>query len=194
MKVPEAEFKAGAVSFENIPNYGQPEIAFAGRSNVGKSSLINSIVLRKNLAQISSNPGKTKQLNFYLIDNKWYLVDLPGFGFASVSKKQREDWQKVIFTYLEKRENLKLVCALCDSRHDPSEIDLGFWEWLEFHQKKFIIVLTKCDKISEEMISERIEQITTVVKNCSFFTEIISYSTISGLGRNKLWAVLKKHI
>ena len=177
---------------ESIPEIELPEIAFAGRSNVGKSSLLNSIVHRKNLARTSSTPGKTRQINFFIVENQWSFADLPGFGYAAVSKKDRANWLDLNYTYLEKRENLKLVCALIDSRHDPMETDLSFIEWLENHQRKFMIILTKCDKISTKLVAQRKEQLEGLVKNCFCCYEVLPYSSVKGTGRNELIGIIKK--
>ena len=131
MKIQNAEFIAGANEISNIPKYNYNEVAFTGRSNVGKSSLINTIVHRKNLAKVSANPGKTKQINLFLVDSTFILADLPGFGYAAVSKTERQSWKDMIYDYFTKREKLKLICCLVDSRHDPLDTDLALIEWLE---------------------------------------------------------------
>jgi GTP-binding protein len=194
MKNFNAEFVAGVTSATNLPKFNLPEFAFTGRSNVGKSSLLNCIVHRKNLAHTSSSPGKTQQINFYKIEEKWMLVDCPGFGFASVSKDKRNEWLKLIYYYLEKREKLKIVFALIDSRHDPLDSDLGIIEWLENNNKKFIIVLTKCDKLSQTQINERKAQLEELVANCTYCSEVLPFSAVTNLGRNDLLAIIKKSL
>jgi GTP-binding protein len=192
MKILNAEYITSATKSDELPAMKYPEIAFSGRSNVGKSSLLNSIVMRKNLARTSSNPGKTRQINFYLVDNKILLADLPGFGYAAVSKSQREDWVKLNMNYFEKRENLKLVCVLVDSRHEPMEKDLGLIELLEMYNKNYIIIMTKCDKIAETQIQQRKEQFEHVVKNCKYCLEALPYSVINGRGRKELMAIIDR--
>lgn len=192
MKYFDAEFIAGSVSSDSFPQATLPEVAFAGRSNVGKSSLINSIVARKNLAHVSSSPGKTRQINFYAIEQNWMLVDLPGYGFASVSKKERENWNNLIKNYFSNRSTLKLICLLIDSRHDPMDSDLAMIEWLENNRIKYLIVLTKTDKIKESEIKDRKAQLDEALQFCSFNIEVLPYSTISGLGRNELLAIIKR--
>ena len=193
MKPLNAEFIKSAAKSEQFPALKLPEVAFTGRSNVGKSSLINSIVLKKNLALTSSTPGKTKLINFFNVENRWSFADLPGFGYASVSKDLRAEWKKLSFDYLEKRDNLKLVAALIDSRHDPTEIDIGMIEWYENHSRKYLIVLTKCDKITEKFMLERKEQIENLVSQCSYCIEVLPYSSKTALGRNELMAIIKKN-
>lgn len=193
MKQLSAIFVKSAATAKDFPEINLPEIAFIGRSNVGKSSLINSIVLKKNLALVSSTPGKTKLINFFNVENKWSFADLPGFGFAAVSKGLREEWKKLNFSYLENRTNLKLIITLIDSRHDPTETDLGLMEWYEINNKKFLVVLTKCDKISDRIIIERQKQLQNVVSQCKNAVEVLPYSSKTNMGRDQLLAIIRKN-
>lgn len=193
MKQLNAEFIKSASKYEQFPKLNLPEIAFSGRSNVGKSSLINSIVLRRNLALVSSTPGKTKLINFFNVENKWSFADLPGFGFASVSKDQREVWKKLNFEYLEKRENLKLICALVDSRHDPTDTDLALIEWYENNNKKFLIIMTKIDKIGTKLLDERKVQLEGLISQCKNAIEVLQFSSKTYSGREELLAIIKKN-
>lgn len=193
MKQLNAEFIKSAAKPEQFPQIKLPEVAFSGRSNVGKSSLINSIVLKKNLALVSSTPGKTKLINFFNVENKWAFADLPGFGFAAVSKDQREEWRKLNFNYLEKRENLQLICALVDSRHDPTDTDLALIEWYENNNKKFLIILTKADKISTKLLEERKQQLDALISQCINAVEVLPYSSKTNLGRDQLLAIIRKN-
>ena len=188
-----ADFIRGTRKPEDFPKTLLPEIAFAGRSNVGKSSLLNSILYRKNLARISSTPGKTQEINFYLVDSKWMFADLPGFGYASVSKTTRESWVQLNFAYLGKRPSLKLICCLVDSRHDPMERDLALIEWLENNGKKYVVILTKCDKISDKLLGERLDQFRAVLAACNNIADILPYSTVDGRGRKELLAIIKRY-
>lgn len=188
------EFTKGATGPEDFPRPVLPEIAFVGRSNVGKSSLLNSLILRKNLAHTSNEPGKTRQINFYRVEKKWSFVDLPGFGYAAVSKEEREFWSNMNLDYLRDRKNLQLVCLLMDSRHDPMEIDLGLIEWLEDCSRTYVILLTKIDKVSSNDIKERVKQIKNLTVNCKHLIEILPYSAKSKIGREQLIAIIKKNV
>lgn len=142
-----AEIVLSAVSKAQYPQDDMPEIALAGRSNVGKSSFINTLLGRKNLARTSSKPGKTQQLNFYNIDDRLRFVDVPGYGYAKVSKSERAKWGKMIEEYLTSRDNLRAVVSLVDLRHDPTADDVQMYEFLKYYEIPVIIVATKADKI-----------------------------------------------
>ena len=150
--------------------------------------------LRKNLAHISSAPGKTQEINFFLIDSKWCLVDMPGFGYAFRGKAFQEKWYKLNYDYLEKRENLKFVCVLIDSRHDPQAKDLELIEWLENREKKYLILLTKCDKSKSKEVQDRKIQIDTLVSACKHCLEVLPYSSVTELGRNELIGIIKREL
>ncbi len=148
MKIKNAEFKGVFVDIKQLPDGGLPEIALVGRSNVGKSSLINKLVNRKKLAKSSSTPGKTRTINYYLINDEWYMVDLPGYGYAKVSKVERAKWGKMIESYLSQRQQLKGVLQILDIRHPPSNDDIMMKDWLSHHEIPVLMVATKADKIS----------------------------------------------
>lgn len=149
MKITKAEFVISAVSPKQYPELAQPEIALVGRSNVGKSSLINKFLNRKGLARTSSQPGKTQTLNFYHINEAWYFVDLPGYGYAKVSKADKSRWAKFIDEYLSKREQLVGIIQLVDLRHPPSADDIAMAEWIRHSGLPQLVVATKADKISK---------------------------------------------
>ncbi len=141
-----------------LPEPSLPEYAFIGRSNVGKSSLINAMVNKKDLAKTSQKPGKTQLINHFIINKEWYLVDLPGYGFAQTSKKNRAEWERFIRRYLTKRENLQCIFVLIDSRHEPQKIDLEFCCWLGEQGLPFLLVFTKADKQSSLKSDQNIAQ------------------------------------
>lgn len=148
MIVKSAEFICSNTQVSKLPPPEKPEYAFIGRSNVGKSSLINMLTAKKGLAKTSQTPGKTQLINHFLINDEWFLVDLPGYGYARISKSKKEDWNKFIRFYLDKRESLQCVMVLIDSRLEPQKIDLEFCNWLGEHGLPFVIIFTKADKQS----------------------------------------------
>ena len=159
MKIKNAEFIGSAAKKNQYPPGDIPEIAFAGRSNVGKSSLINLLTARKHLAKVSQNPGKTRTINFFLIDNEWRLVDLPGYGYAKVSKSESESWGRMMEDYLENRENLKKVIQLVDSRHAPTAQDKQMYDYLRYYNLSGIVVATKADKLSKNELIKNLAMI-----------------------------------
>jgi len=156
MNVAHAEFVVSNTKVELCPKTKMPEYAFIGRSNVGKSSLINMLCNQKKLAKTSSRPGKTQLINHFLINKKWYLVDLPGFGYAKASKTQKKTFQKFIIDYFTKRKELVSAFLLIDIRHDPQPIDLDFLRWLGENYIPFSIVFTKADKIKEKDVERKV--------------------------------------
>ena len=194
MEVFDAKFIMGVTKYDKMPESIFPETAFVGRSNVGKSSLINSFIKRKNLARISSEPGKTREINFFLVQNRWTLVDMPGFGYASVDKDTRKQWSALNYQYLEKREHLKLVCCLIDSRHDPQDIDLAVIEFLEHHSRKYVIILTKCDKIAKKAVEARHKQLLELTSLCQHCVDVLPYSSVTDLGRKELIGIIKREV
>ena len=155
MKITSAEFVMSNSNVAQCPKDPIPEYAFIGRSNVGKSSLINMLTERKSLAKTSGRPGKTQLINHFKINNNWFLVDLPGYGYARVSKKDKKTFQKYITEYFEKRKQLVCGFVLVDIRHDPQAIDLDFMEWLGSHGIPFAIVFTKADKLKPGVIEKQ---------------------------------------
>ncbi|MDP4208981.1 MAG: ribosome biogenesis GTP-binding protein YihA/YsxC [Bacteroidota bacterium] len=149
MNIKEARFISSSPDLKGCPPPKLPEFAFIGRSNVGKSSLINMLAMHGNLAKISSTPGKTKLINHFLINQNWYLVDLPGYGYAKVSKNQRSEFRQTILNYISKRDTLYCLYVLIDSRIPPQAIDLKFVNWLGENQVPFVVVFTKTDKLAQ---------------------------------------------
>lgn len=156
MDIQSAAFVKSSANNEGCPTDGKLEFAFIGRSNVGKSSLINMILGRKDLAKTSGTPGKTQLINHFLINEKWYVVDLPGFGYAKVSKGLRKGFQELISDYLAKRQEMMVVFLLIDSRHDAQKIDLEFMQWLGENGVPFVIAFTKIDKMSSTELNKNI--------------------------------------
>ncbi|MEP1095495.1 MAG: ribosome biogenesis GTP-binding protein YihA/YsxC [Cyclobacteriaceae bacterium] len=152
MEIKNASFVKSSTQESDCPDASVPEYAFIGRSNVGKSSLINMLTNRKKLAKTSSTPGKTQLINHFLIDGSWYLVDLPGYGWARTSKSNKADWKRMINTYLETRRNLVNVFVLIDLRHEPQKIDLEFIQWMGGEGIPFSLVFTKADKLGKTQI------------------------------------------
>ncbi len=162
MNIKNSSFVIGAVSPKQYPDTNYPEIALCGRSNVGKSSLINKVINRKNLARTSSQPGKTRQLNYYLVETDvlpFYFVDLPGYGFAKASHVERSKWGQFIEGYLLNRELCRMVLQIIDIRHKPTQDDIAMYQWLRYHNKNVRVVATKADKISRGQYMKHIREV-----------------------------------
>ncbi|HEY4544589.1 MAG TPA: ribosome biogenesis GTP-binding protein YihA/YsxC [Tissierellaceae bacterium] len=186
MKITKSELECIAVSKDYYPEEDSKEIAFVGRSNVGKSSFINSLINRKNLARTSSKPGKTRTINFYRINDLFRFVDLPGYGYAKVSKSEKEKWGHIITEYLEERKNLKEVILIVDFRHEPTNDDLGMYEWIKHYGYTGIVIGTKADKISKGQWQKHekiIRQKLKMTKDCIF----IPYSSEKGYNKDKVY-------
>jgi GTP-binding protein len=186
LKITSAEFIISAASTAQFPKSFLPEIAFVGRSNVGKSSLLNTLVSRKNLAKTSGTPGKTQQINFFLINEQFRFVDLPGYGYAKVAKTEREAWARIIEAYLSTRAQLKLVVALSDIRHETPQLDRSMFAWLESTGRDFVIVLTKHDKVSPAQAEERRRQVVELTASLSHCTGVIPFSSTTRFNLDRL--------
>jgi GTP-binding protein len=187
VKIKSANFLLSNSDYKKCPSGDTPEFAFIGRSNVGKSSLINKLVERKALAKISGRPGKTQLINHFEINNQWYLVDLPGYGWAKVSKSSRGEFQKIITGYLLNRQNLISTFVLVDIRLEPQKIDLEFINWMGENGLPFIIVFTKCDKLSKQKVSQSVARLKKVLlQSWEELPPMITSSSTSGLGREEL--------
>ena len=197
MKITSAEFVKSAFERRHWPIDGRREIAFLGRSNVGKSSLLNSLLQRKGLARTSNTPGRTQSINYFLVNadhpvatapgsdkRGFYFVDLPGYGFAKVSKSMRADWGKMAEEYLSHRTELALSIQLVDSRHAPSKLDLQLHEWLVFNEKVHIVVATKSDKLSGNELARQMRLIENELPG----SRVIPYSAQTGKGRDWVWS------
>jgi len=190
MKVKTSDIVISAVAPAQYPADDLPEIAMIGRSNVGKSSTINTILNRKNLARVSANPGKTRTINFYIINKEFYLVDLPGYGYAKVSKSDRAAWGKFIETYLSARNTLQEVLLLVDIRHEPSENDVLMYQWLRQYGYGSIVVATKSDKISKNEQQKSIKVIKEKL-GMPLNAQVIPISSLKKQGIEKLWGALE---
>ena len=185
MKINEAQFIISAVRKNQYPIDNRVEVAFVGRSNVGKSSIINALTNRRGLAKVSQTPGKTRLINFFLINNDFYLVDLPGYGYAKVSKKENESWGKTIETYLNGRIPLKRVILLVDSRHKPTADDIMMHDWIKHYGIDVIVIATKRDKLSNNE-AKKSEKIIKETLNLGENDKFYFFSSLNKQGRDEL--------
>jgi len=187
MIIRSASFVTSSAKIGQLPAPDYPEYAFIGRSNVGKSSLINMLVSRKGLAKISGSPGKTQTINHFIINDSWYLVDLPGYGYARVSQRMREQWDKLFKSYITLRENLILLFVLIDARHEPMSSDLAFMEKLALNGVPFARVFTKTDKLSAaEAAKNRAEHDRIMLRSWESLPPTFVTSAPKGIGRDEL--------
>ncbi len=186
MKITSAEFIKSAVKPDQYPKTGLPEVAFAGRSNVGKSSLINTLLGRRKLAQTSATPGKTRLVNFFSVNGRFCFVDLPGYGFARVSRAEQQSWGPMVETYLRDSAQLRLVVCILDVRHDPTAQDRDLIEWLRHYWRRQLIVLTKSDKLSRGEALKRRRQIAALLALGQDDPTIL-FSAQTGEGKAEMW-------
>lgn len=186
LKVRFAEFVTSVGRPDQIPQDGLPEIAFAGRSNVGKSSLLNCLLNRKALAKTSRTPGKTRTLNYYIVNRELYLVDLPGYGYARRSHSEREQWAMLVNAYIQDRTPLKGIVQLVDARHDPTADDLEMIEWLNQSRKPFLVVATKADLLSGSRFKPRLDQTLKTFQGYGS-VEFVPFSAKTGRGKKNVW-------
>ncbi|MCM3650650.1 ribosome biogenesis GTP-binding protein YihA/YsxC [Metabacillus litoralis] len=192
MKVTSSEIVISAVKPAQYPAENLPEIALAGRSNVGKSSFINKMLARKSLARTSSKPGKTQTLNFYIINEVLHFVDVPGYGYAKVSKKEREIWGKMIETYMTTREQLRAVVLLIDVRHPPTKDDVLMYGFLKHYDIPAIIVATKVDKIPKSKWQKHVKVIKDTL-NMEKTDSFVLFSSETGQGKDEAWKIIKEY-
>jgi GTP-binding protein len=191
MKITSAAFHISASSLSGLPEGSLAEIVFSGRSNVGKSTLLNSLTELKGLAKTSSTPGKTRLINYFLINKQFYFVDLPGYGYAAVGQAEKAAWGNLLSAYIEHRENISLIVLLLDSRHPAMQSDKAMIDFLEFHDKPYGIVLTKYDKLRQK------DKVHTrrVMESCAAKAKfIVNYSSFSGKGKSELLAHFDHYI
>ncbi|MCX6161547.1 MAG: ribosome biogenesis GTP-binding protein YihA/YsxC [Ignavibacteriae bacterium] len=190
MKINSAEFISSIYDLRTLPKTVLSEFVFVGRSNVGKSSLINKICHKKNLAKIGSVPGKTRQLNYFLINEKFYLVDLPGYGYAKIPEQIRAGWRKLVEEYISERQNVNMVFVLIDARHEPTYLDELMVSWLEYYEISYAMVLTKSDKISKNKMEKQIYRASKIVNNDDLCRDFIPFSIITGEGKSEVLALI----
>jgi GTP-binding protein len=190
MKVIDAKFYKSVFKKASLPTGQIPEIAFSGRSNVGKSSLINTLINRKGIAKTSSTPGRTQSINFIDINNSLYFVDLPGYGYARVPDSVKKDWRQLIEGYLEKRENLKLVILIIDSRRDPREEEAQFADWLKLNGISYAVVITKIDKLKK---GKRLKSYSAWQKFLGV-ENVLPFSAVTGEGKGGIWSIIEQHL
>lgn len=190
MAFQKARFITSAPALKDCPEESHSEFCFAGRSNVGKSSLINKITNKKRLARTSNTPGKTQQMNYYEIDDSFFLVDLPGFGFARAPKKERERWGRDIQQYLLNRSTLKMVMHLVDSRHEPTKLDEEFFLWLATNHLPFAVLMAKADKLSTPKLAKSKKQVLSILEEMNIEVPVITCSAESGKGIDEIQSLI----
>lgn len=193
MKVTSSDIVISAVKPEQYPSDPIPEFALAGRSNVGKSSFINKMINRKNLARTSSKPGKTQTLNFYIINDELHFVDVPGYGYAKVAKTERAAWGKMIETYFMSREQLRAAVLIVDLRHPPTKDDIAMYEFLKHYDLPCIVIATKADKIPKGKWQKHLK-VTRETLGLAKEDELLLFSSETGEGKDQVWGVLKKYM
>ena len=187
MKINSAEFEIGAAFASQFPPPVLPEVAFAGKSNVGKSSLLNTLLQRKKLVKTSATPGKTQQINFFVINGRFRVVDLPGYGYAQAPKATQAGWARLVETYLTRRESLTGVVLIVDARHDPSPLDVQMKDWLESLGRPTLIVAGKVDKLKASQVASQLRRIQEVLRMDAL---PLAHSSRTGQGREEVWGLL----
>lgn len=197
LKIESAEFLQGVVDLRQLPKNELREIVYIGRSNVGKSSLLNKMCNKKNLARSSSTPGKTREINYYIINNTFYFVDLPGYGYAKVPEQMRAGWKKLIEDFLKRGESVALAMQLIDSRQEPTPLDLMMMDWLEYYEVPYLLVLTKADKLPLSKLGKQVENYkdrfqSQLADGCC--RGIVPFSIMNGDGRLELLKFIDMHL
>jgi GTP-binding protein len=197
LKISTSEFLQGVTNLSQLPKNQLNEILFIGRSNVGKSSLLNKLCNKKNLARSSSTPGKTREINYYIINNEFYFVDLPGYGYAKVPEQMRSGWKKLIEGFLKRGNPIKLAIQLMDSRQEATPLDLMMMDWLEYYEVPYLLVLTKADKLPVSKLAKQVEahreRFSSQIKD-GCCRGILPFSVINGVGRIELMKIIEQQI
>ncbi len=175
-----------------VPTEELPEVILCGRSNVGKSSFINTLFNKKNLAKTSSTPGKTRSINYYLVDNNFFMIDLPGFGYAKVSKSERDSWKKMVNNFFERKVDKRIAIHLIDSRHKPMEPDFELNEYLIHNDIPYIIILNKIDKLKQSELSAAKKNIKEFFPNLSYGDNLFHFSSVTGVGKKEIVNMLSR--
>jgi GTP-binding protein len=197
LKINSAEFLQGVADLRQLPKNELREVVFIGRSNVGKSSLLNKVCNKKNLARSSSTPGKTREINYYIINNGFYFVDLPGYGYAKVPEQMKAGWKRLIEDFLKREEKIGLALQLIDSRQEPTPLDLMMMDWLEYYEIPYLLVLTKSDKLPFSKLGKQIDTYkerfnAQLADGCC--RGIVPFSVVSGVGRLELLKDMEEHL
>jgi GTP-binding protein len=189
----DVKFVKSVFNLSDLPKDNLSEIVLCGRSNVGKSTFINSFFNRKNLAKVSSTPGKTRSLNYYLVDNKFYIVDLPGFGYAKISHSEKEKWEKLITGYLTSGRNISFVFHFMDSRIEPTQLDIMLYNFIMANNLNYIAIMNKVDKLSQSELSNLKKNISKQFNNLQYGINLFFYSGIKGTGKNELKKIIANY-
>ncbi|OGU19125.1 MAG: hypothetical protein A2059_02135 [Ignavibacteria bacterium GWA2_55_25] len=197
MKITSAEFLQGVADLRQLPKNEMKEILFIGRSNVGKSSLLNKMCNRKNLARSSSTPGKTREINYYIINNGFYFVDLPGYGYAKVPEQMRAGWKRLIEDFLKRGGPIALAMQLIDSRQEPTPLDLMMMDWLDYYEVPYLLVLTKSDKLPNSKLTKQLEAYqerfhSQLTEGCC--RGIVPFSVVTADGKSDLLKLIERHL
>ena|SRR3989304_1622758 len=194
MKIVTVDFVVGVANLKQLPKDNLPEIVFIGRSNVGKSSLLNKLCNRKGLARISTTPGKTRELNYYLVNKEMYFIDLPGYGYAKVAEQVKAGWTSLIETFFHDRRQIALGVQIVDARLGPTELDTTMMGWLDFYRVPFMLILTKADKIPFNKLQLQIKAVQESLGKYRYLSAVLPFSAVTGEGRYDLLKTIQSFV